>query len=277
MYLEGQCRLLKAAQDLEIWLLVAGIMSTKPTWSEVTAACRLVGLDPFWVATCNSPGIVRLRDVASTNERMAIADEVHRLLAGSADNATLVNTAEWENGANVLHWAASNGDDLVIKLLSNVPGVNANMGNKQRLTPLHAAASNGHAHIAELLLGFQDVQINARDDNGWTPLHYAAFQGHVPVAQVLLADPDCRVVARDNTGQTPLHKAAYRGHADIIDTLLPHQASPDAVGAQDHAQQTAADVAGQQGYDAIASLLRGASLKPSSPCRPCGSTMCRIM
>ena len=54
------------------------------------------------------------------------------------------------------------------------------------LTMLHCAASEGHEDVVRLILGHAPWLANEQSWSGWTPLHSAAVMGHSQVVGLLL-------------------------------------------------------------------------------------------
>ena len=85
---------------------------------------------------------------------------------------------------------------------------------------IHAAAYEGDlAKMKQLVAG--GVDINLRDKKKVTPLHLAAFQGntrHIAMAKWLLAN-GANAGARDFEGKTPLDVASERGNTEIADVI----------------------------------------------------------
>lgn len=82
-----------------------------------------------------------------------------------------------------IHKKAARGDvNFVRKCLD--AGVNVNIREGNRWTPLHSAARNGRINIAQLLMA-RGASVNARDVNGRTPLdqaiagHYVAMENYL--------------------------------------------------------------------------------------------------
>lgn len=94
-------------------------------------------------------------------------------------------------------------------------GIEPNVRDANKATPLHVAAYAGNASLIDRLLSLH-ADVNAADDKGLTPLHLATSRD---VAERLLkagGNPN----ARDQLGRTPLHAAAEAGASDIIESLL---------------------------------------------------------
>ena len=84
---------------------------------------------------------------------------------------------------------------------------------------LAAAYEGDLAKMKQLVAG--GVDINLRDKKKVTPLHLAAFQGnkhHIAMTKWLLAN-GANVKARDHEGKTPLDVANERGNTEIADVI----------------------------------------------------------
>ncbi|KAI9832809.1 MAG: hypothetical protein M1819_004029 [Sarea resinae] len=120
-----------------------------------------------------------------------------------------------------LLWAAKEGHDDIIALLSNQDTFNANSRDKSDQTPLSIAAGKGHLAATKLLLTLDGVDPEARDEFGQTPLLRAAMYSQDAVVELLLDTGKIDPEARDaRYGRTPLSWAAGRGSTAIVEKLL---------------------------------------------------------
>ncbi|XP_023313753.1 ankyrin-1-like [Trichogramma pretiosum] len=110
-----------------------------------------------------------------------------------------------------LHLALKHYHKDVVELLLR-GGADANLANKDGLTPLHVISKVGHCYYCELVELFfkineelkKPVKVNAQDKLGFTPLHFALRHYRLSVAEFLLkkgADPNLT----SNDGSTALH------------------------------------------------------------------------
>ncbi|CEO98535.1 Ankyrin repeat domain-containing protein [Plasmodiophora brassicae] len=91
---------------------------------------------------------------------------------------------------------------------------------------LHQAAYEGEEAVVALLLDLPGINVNARDSMGRTPLHYAARHGHENVVEMLLNAPGVDVSAADNSNESPLVWAQQGGHSTIVELLEAKLARP---------------------------------------------------
>jgi cytohesin len=185
--------------------------------------------------------------VAEFNQAVRSGD-LEKAEALLAEEPTLVDT---EEGGRTLLFEALREDqrNMVLLLIDN--GVDVNIKDEHRFTPLHCAAQQGYSEIAELLIA-KGANVNATDMMGETPLHSAVLGGHKDVVEVLLAggaDLDAENLIR----RTPLHFAARDGYVDVVEVLLAQGAS---VNVKDKSPgRTPLHYAAQQDHKDIAELL----------------------
>ncbi|HJZ24049.1 MAG TPA: ankyrin repeat domain-containing protein [Candidatus Babeliales bacterium] len=109
-------------------------------------------------------------------------------------------------------------------------GINVNVKNDRKVTPLHIACRYGHIHIIKFLLA-NKANVNAAMDGSFTPLHAAILAPcmilthKVIIIRYLLnagANPD----AQTTPGDTALNLAYGLNNKAIIE-LFPNQSSED--------------------------------------------------
>jgi ankyrin repeat protein len=174
-------------------------------------------------------------------------DVVTFLLSKNSD----VNAVDTDKSWTALHYAASNGNVAMVKLLlANKANINAK--DRFGYTALHIAADNDRKNVIDVLvanhaevdnifdaaavgdLDKMKILVNGnpalafeRGDFGITPLHVAAWHDQKEVAKFLLANK-ADVNAKTNEGKTPLHFAAQYGHPDMVELLLANKADIEA-------------------------------------------------
>lgn len=110
-----------------------------------------------------------------------------------------------------------NGLSTVNTLLER--GADPSGKGKKGSTPLHFAASRGNEEIVKILLQHSKVNVNVKDVSGKTALHMACCEGHSKVCQLLLNyGADIKAVSADKT--TPLHSAILNGHSEVARMIL---------------------------------------------------------
>ena len=139
-------------------------------------------------------------------------------------------------------------------------GVDVNIRNKNRDTPLHVAASGGAIldypvkEIVELLIA-NGADVNAKDKSLETSLHFAAINGIKETAELLITK-GADVNAKRADGSTPLHSASGEGYKEIAELLIEKGADVNTKFIEGYfAGQTALDLAIRSEND-VADLLR---------------------
>ncbi|MGI9625895.1 MAG: ankyrin repeat domain-containing protein, partial [Longimicrobiales bacterium] len=150
------------------------------------------------------------------------APEVKRLVDAGAD----VDGAQGD-GMTGLHWAASNGDVEVLRILLE-SGADLEAGTRLGgHTPLHIASRVGHGDIVGQLVE-AGADVGARTTTGATALHFAASSDNETALSALI-EGGAEVDAREpQWEQTPLMFAGALGRAAAISILLEHGADASA-------------------------------------------------
>lgn len=162
-------------------------------------------------------------------------DSVLKLIEDDLVASNLFFTPMKNSGDTLLHVAASEGQNEVVKIvrkllreeLQDIPD-NA-FGN----TPLHLAAGNGHAETCRLIIEVAPDLITKTNDDGLTPIFLAALTGYYDAFSALTSmrlnlDDAHIALKRGNGGDTILHCAltlenfgAYILTLSFINSLTP--------------------------------------------------------
>ena len=177
------------------------------------SALLLAAVLPVWGGT-DSP----VADAAMRGDAAA----VRALIARGAD----VNAAQGD-GMTALHWAASNRDPGLARVLLSA-GANVGAGTRiGHYTPLHVAAQAGAGEVVEILLGEgADPEVPITAGGGAHPLHLAGASGDVRAVAALVAAGADVDATEESWGQTPLIFAASKGRTAVVRTLLEAGADP---------------------------------------------------
>ena len=188
------------------------------------------------------------------------------------------------SGRRLLMWAAQKGcKELVEDMLD--AGVDANVCDENRRTPLSHACEQGYDELSEALIK-GGAAVTADDDNctpftwavrkGWvclvqrflgmnidvdlkdrrygkTPLWWAVENGHEAVVELLLQTGKVNVDAKDEKGRTLLSWAAQYGHEAVVKLLL--QTDKVEVDAKTKSGRTSLLWAAENGHEAVVKLL----------------------
>ena len=136
---------------------------------------------------------------------------------------TPLHYAAWEVRANPAVWArglcqgalqgAAGAQDHteIVKMLTDVEGIDLNAANILGQTPLHLAAWWGRKEVVEWLMAQSGIDLNALDKGGETPLHHAARNSRDAICG-LLCDGGAGTLIKSHN-----HQTAY----DIADDCCP--------------------------------------------------------
>ena len=160
--------------------------------------------------------------------------------------------AKGSPGRLALHKAAVDRDyDRVRKLLKDGYVSINETDYPRKETPLHVLAGDGETALVGALIA-RGADVDARDMSLMQPLHHAALSGHADIAAELFS-AGADVNARTERGWTPLHVAAIHGHMYMVTFLAKHCGADP--GIRDRCEETAADLARNNGSDPIARWL----------------------
>ncbi|XP_063441961.1 ankyrin repeat and protein kinase domain-containing protein 1-like [Mytilus trossulus] len=153
-------------------------------------------------------------------------------------------------GRTPLHYAASYGKNLIVKLLlKNDSSINAKDCNN--VTPLMLSCYNEHMDVSKILLD-KDPDINCANDYGWSALHIASFKGLTVIVELILKR-NCKILdSKISTGATPLYLACEIGNDVIALTLLQNNAE---VNCGTGTGSTPLYIASQKGHKGLVKLL----------------------
>ncbi|MCJ1446131.1 MAG: hypothetical protein MMC23_006636 [Stictis urceolatum] len=229
-------------------------MGTMEDWDHLTPLERLAA-----AANAGQANLVQMLLSAYTDpslreqhaEDFGIRDSIHspthvvRLLLRSeigVGNVGLRTTT-------ILHRAARDGYmEIVILLLEN--GVDINILDQYRQTPLIVACVAGRKEIAELLI-HKETDLQILDYDWENALHKAAYSGNTMIAEMLL-DQGLSINTVSNRG-SPLRIAAACGHEAMLRLLLDRGAA----GYNDLSrwEETLLHFAANGGHKAVARIL----------------------
>ena len=132
-------------------------------------------------------------------------------------------------GFTPLHLAAQNGDNSLVRVITNHPGVRVDSVTVKTVSNPGESAAAQHEETSvnsvKLLLNFVTFFSFRK---GRTALHVASFEGHIEVASTLISKASALLHQVDNDGRTALHLAAVNGHRDLLTILIGQGADIDA-------------------------------------------------
>ncbi|WP_337689622.1 ankyrin repeat domain-containing protein [Mycetohabitans sp. B46] len=173
-------------------------------FDDVDAVRKLLaaGIDPNLIDASGMPMLVLAAREKSEKVAALLADQPKTDLE-KLDRA----------GENAMMLAALNGEiGLVKQLIEKGAGV-----NKSGWTPLHYAATTGQDKVVKLLIDHA-AYIDAASPNGTTPLMMAARGGHITTVKLLL-DEGADLTLKNQLGLTVIDFAKQYNQKDIADGL----------------------------------------------------------
>ena len=136
------------------------------------------------------------------------------LLARGAD-------VNWREDWSGLHYAASGDHGDLLALLLAQHGVEVNIEDSERVTPLMVACHNGRENIVRKLLQADGIDINRPDESGNTALHHAVGNFNPGCVKLLREVPGLEWNLKDFDDEyTPLLMATIYGTADSLEIIL---------------------------------------------------------
>lgn len=153
-----------------------------------------------------------------------------------------------------IHYAAANGHEGMVTLLSSMGMADLTAMDDDGRTPVALAAEAGHKAVTKLLLEEEGVKIDSKDKNGETPLFLAARGGHVAIIEMLLQKGSIDLNPRQMfNGTTPIMEAAVHGHDKAVRVMAEHDGI--AVDAMDSVRRTPLSLAAERNYVETAQVL----------------------
>ncbi|KAK2752318.1 hypothetical protein FQN55_007358 [Onygenales sp. PD_40] len=177
---------------------------------------------PLWIGIANFSPLLR----ASFFGFVSVAEQLLR------DKKIDVNQRDDRDGRSALCWAAINGHEEIVKLLVSARpqsrftfwpfkhGIEVDMPDHEKTTPLSHAASRGHVNVVKILLGTSNVNPNARDCVRGTAFWEAVAEGHEGIVKLLLDTGKVNLAYRNRGERMGLWVAITRGHEGVVKILL---------------------------------------------------------
>ncbi|KAF9984060.1 hypothetical protein BGZ75_004370, partial [Mortierella antarctica] len=149
------------------------------------------------------------------------AEKVQDILLESPQLKESIDNISSATGMNPLHFAASRGQEDVVRILVDAAGAGVDVPDREGETALLKASYVGCLPVVSFLLK-RGANVHQRDKDGWTALHNASSKGYIGITQVLLEKGEADINARSKMGHTPLMNAASKGDISMVLYFLNH-------------------------------------------------------
>ncbi|CEP00120.1 Ankyrin repeat domain-containing protein [Plasmodiophora brassicae] len=183
--------------------------TTINNWDDIASYRTVLPEQSFLRLVYSAPGLVRLAQLATTNERQVILEGLREsLLYGYHSIGSWACEKQWDKGQTLLQWASFHGETAIVELLLSAPGINVHVADwTLHRTPLHWASYRGQPAIVKMLLAASGMDVNARDYEHKTPLHLGVENTDAKVVNLLVQDARTDINTVDQDGKTPLQYA----------------------------------------------------------------------
>ena len=169
---------------------------------------------------------------------------------------TLVNETDNNGNDTPLHWASMKDKPYTVNVLLKY-GADTKIQNTDGNTALHYAAMYASSEVVKNIVNADKSSVNTANNEKMYPIHYAALENNVDALVTLVNEGNADVNIKASTDDTALHYAAAYGNIDSVMALV-EKCNADKT-LKDSEGYTAADLATDNGYENIASYLRGDS------------------
>ena len=186
-----------------------------------------------------------------------IIDEVKKGLGISTTKISNFINQKTNEGFTALHYACSNGNIEMVKLLKKY-GAKFEETTNLGKNVIHLAAETNKVSMLIYLILNEGLDIFCLDDNGSTPLHWACYYGSYEVVNYLLV-LNADVNARDKDNFTPLNLAVSYNKENIVRLLLLYGADKNVPNKKN---EYPIDIAKNKHYSKIKELLEDKEYHP---------------
>ncbi|XP_065057854.1 RUN and FYVE domain-containing protein 2-like isoform X1 [Rhopilema esculentum] len=197
--------------------LVKGRSHCRICGSAVCLTCHMLAQGRKICTRCH----LKQREDELSKEKALIAIEQAKYGKGGEESTLYSRLTSGEQRENVLFDATKHGDDHVLVTILDL-GVDVNLTDSNKNTPLFYAAESGHVTCCALLLE-RKADVNVTNSCGWTPLHAVAWKGssdnHIDCAELLL-EAGVSALAETVTNETAADLAERCGGKEEIIAML---------------------------------------------------------
>ena len=186
-----------------------------------------------------------------------IINEIKKRLGMSSNKIANFVNEKTNEGFTALHFAVSNGNLEMLKLLKQYGAKFEAITNLGK-NAVHIAAEMNQATMLIHLILNEPLDIFCLDENGSTPLHWACYSGSFETVNYLLS-LKADINAQDNENITPLFLAVDNNRENIVRILLMNGADKDLPNKK---KEYPIDIARKKNYKRIKNLLNSKEYNP---------------
>ncbi|MBC6415878.1 MAG: ankyrin repeat domain-containing protein [Bdellovibrionales bacterium] len=182
-------------------------------------------------------------------------------------NFSFANNFKDNRGISTLFFAIEIKNLEMIEILIAL-GVDVNVRDNKRQTPLHYASRYGTLNKVVKDLLKKGADVNAKDKFRYTPLHIVSIYNseNLDVMKTLL-EAKAEVNAKDHNGNTPLYWAVESQRIDKVKVLLEFGADPNIKNKNEETPYDIIRFTGRVGKEIVVLFKKAEEIRNQNKCR----------